>query len=232
MNSASVRQWRGRPQRRKPGWRRGPARLTGAVKRWISSLRPAHLSPIVCAAGGLALAAVGAAGTLLIGYAAPDSALARALPIADLANIRANEHLAGAHPSPHDLVEAEKESRRALALSPLDSSAWTRLAYIDALRRPPLGPQGLDALRKSYVVAPLGPDISRWRVRFALERWAALPADLQAKVEAEIDPLWWRDRDYVEGLPDQVADPAGHLAVRLEILKLHARDVMDRAKAG
>jgi hypothetical protein len=177
----------------------------------------------------VALVTALAAGAALIGYAAPESGLAKALPLSELANIRASRLLEAEHPTARQLAGAEAESRRALALSPADSEAWARLAYIDSLRHPPISAAGLEDLKRSYRVAPLGPDISRWRVRFALERWRALSPDLRTSVEAEIPPLWWRDQAYVEGLPDQVNDPDGRVAITLDLLKLRAAETVRHA---
>ena len=95
---------------------------------------------------------------------------------------RAARYLAS---EPPRFEDARSATRSALAQSPYDPSAWLRLAYIDAAEDGALDEAGVEALRRSYELLPFDQYVAIWRVRFALEHWDRLPADLRPRVKAE-----------------------------------------------
>jgi O-antigen ligase len=90
---------------------------------------------------------------------------------------------------PPDLNAARAATLRAIALSPHDTSAMARLAYIDVLAHGRLTPTGLAQFRRSYDLVPLDQSIAIWRIRFALENWQALDSTTRVKVRDEFDAL-------------------------------------------
>jgi hypothetical protein len=87
---------------------------------------------------------------------------------------------------PSDLGRAATLSARALALSPYDVAAWLRLAEIDVRAHGRLTAPGLDALARSYAVAPYNQYVAFWRIRFALDHWGELSPSLRTAVQREV----------------------------------------------
>jgi hypothetical protein len=116
---------------------------------------------------------------------------------------------------PPDLRLAEQETSRTLSQRPADAVAWARLAWIADQRGDRTAM--LQALERSYVVAPFGPDITRWRLRFAYERWSRLTPELRGLALSEL-MLASRTRPrMVEEVEGQVTDPSGRMALRLAL---------------
>jgi O-antigen ligase len=81
---------------------------------------------------------------------------------------------------------AGRQAARSYALaavrqSPTDAYAWTLLAYIDGNSA-----LGTDALEKSYLSAPMSPNLVRWRTQMVANRWDQLTPELRAKVMQEL----------------------------------------------
>jgi len=74
---------------------------------------------------------------------------------------------------------------QALLRSPDDAAAWLRLAYIDDRQNGHLGEAGLQALRRSYQAAKFDQYVDFWRIKFCLDNWSALPADVKELAHAE-----------------------------------------------
>jgi hypothetical protein len=98
--------------------------------------------------------------------------------------------------TPPDFETATGATRKALAQAPYDPSAWLRLAYIDAADGE-LGPEGLQALERSYQLLPFDQYVAVWRVRFALEHWGALSPSIRAAVKSETFAFASTSRYYV-----------------------------------
>ncbi len=119
------------------------------------------------------------------------------------------------------LGRAEAATRAELKLSPMAVDAWLRLAYIDSLKGPTLNAEGVGALEKSFLIAPLDPANCGDRDTLALNAWQDLPADLRRKVLMEIHTLW---RPPVVAHPQtliewrrRVHNPAGQFALLLSL---------------
>jgi O-antigen ligase len=91
--------------------------------------------------------------------------------------------------APAALDRAETLSRKAIALSPYDTSAMLRLAYIDTLRHGRLTAEGAEQFALSYERAPLDQAVASWRIKFALESWSQLTPQTQAAVRREFEAL-------------------------------------------
>jgi hypothetical protein len=127
---------------------------------------------------------------------------------------RANEALALQRP---DLDAASADTWAALSQAPMTASAWSRLAYIDQVRSGRLTTEGRQYLERSYAVAPLGPDITPWRVRFAYENWQYMTPDLRQSAIAELRILT-RYRGWVaKDLPAEIQNPTGRFAAGMTI---------------
>ena len=117
--------------------------------------------------------------------------------------------------SPATLASAADETRASLREAPANATAWLRLAYIDSRDADGLGADGNLALARSYGVAPLGPDDTPWRLRFAFNHWVELDRANRISV---IEELRWHvgsGRMPGEELQAAIDDPAGRLALKL-----------------
>jgi hypothetical protein len=128
---------------------------------------------------------------------------------------------------PIDRVNAaEAATRHELRLSPMATDAWLRLAYIQTLRTPGLNAVGIDALEKSFVVAPLDPVYCGDRDILALNHWPELTQDLRTKVLTEIKVTWRPPTvvhpEVIEQWRSQVHNPSGQFALALTLGAPHA----------
>lgn len=167
---------------------------------------------------GLRLALVAALGvaTLLAG-------LSLALPLGRpgawdldhprLAPVSEARAVAAAEAKPADLAEVERQTRATLTERPLDAAAWARLAWV-ADRRGDTSAM-LEALDRSYVAAPYGPEVTAWRLRFAFDRWPDLSPELRSQVRSELAVARRTRPRLVLEIETSVADPAGRMAMAL-----------------
>jgi hypothetical protein len=124
-----------------------------------------------------------------------------------------------------DRAEAARLSRQALSQFPYDTSAWLRLAYIDALDHGGLTPAGAALLKRSYDLVAIDPDVGLWRVRFALENSQALPPDVRASARAEAFALWKNpaNRGPLREMARSMINPAGRLSLALWLQRLNSQ---------
>lgn len=160
-----------------------------------------------------------------LGAATLACSLALALPLSQPASWKPDQPrhaavsdaraLAATAASPPDLDAAALATRETLADRPLDATAWARLAWIadqqgDAAAM-------LDALDRSYVAAPHGPEVTAWRLQFCLDRWSDLTPELRRQARSELMVASRTRPALVRAVKDSVSDPAGRLAVSLTI---------------
>lgn len=157
------------------------------------------------------LAAVLAGGTLLSAGAAVLTLGGKAdlLDLAPRAEERANAVLADPVP---DLAFAETQTRTALAQAPMTATAWARLAYIEQARTGRMTPAALDAMERSYAVAPFGPDVTNWRLRFLFESWTQLTPSLRTQAMDELRVLSRYRGGAARKLVEEIQNPSGRLA--------------------
>lgn len=130
-----------------------------------------------------------------------------------LATVSEARALAAADDASPDLRAVERATRATLAERPLDAAAWARLAWV-------ADQQGksadmLDALDRSYVAAPYGPEITTWRLRFALDRWSRLSPDLRQQVLAELRVAARTRPALVREVHASLSDSTGRMALTL-----------------
>ncbi|ADL00454.1 hypothetical protein [Brevundimonas subvibrioides] len=158
----------------------------------------------------LATATLVVAGAFAVSLSSPNESLADRIPLVAVSEGRAE---AAAEVQPPSLDKVRAETLKTLRQKPGDAAAWGRLAWI-ADRQGRVA-DALVALDRTYVVAPYGPDITAWRLRFAYGRWAALTPDLRRQATAELR-VAIRDRPgVVYAAEREITDPAGRLAFAL-----------------
>jgi len=156
----------------------------------------------------LAIAAVGGAGLTTAGLAWPNTISPDLAPVHEM---RADQALLAQYPQ---TIKADRESQAALAQAPAAANAWLRRAYVRQLGTRTLDAQALDYLDKSYQAAPLGPDVTRWRLRFIFEHWTEMTPALRIRAVGEMRNF----ARYHSGGPDIVRaihNPAGRWAAAL-----------------
>ena len=167
---------------------------------------------------GAAVSAISAT-WLLVAVAFPNWSATRHVPILAASEARAVASTAEASSAAgRDLARAD--TMRSLRLSPYNSWAWCRLAYIDVQRNGVLGPDGLQALEMSYKAAPLGPSVTRWRLTFLFNHWGGLTPELRMQAQRELKARGPLARDLVKLLLDHVDDPSGSLALTLMLARM------------
>jgi hypothetical protein len=136
------------------------------------------------------------------------------IPSTSISEARARSASLDARP---DLVRAEAETLRTLSQRPADAVAWARLAWIADQKADPAGM--LLALERSYTVAPFGPEITRWRLRFAYDRWGRLTPELRQLASAELAMTSKTRPALVEDVVDEIDDASGLMAARLTLTR-------------
>lgn len=141
-------------------------------------------------------------------------------PPAPMAAVTEARAVAAAAADPPDLGAAERLTRQTLAEKPGDGAAWARLAWIavgagDA-------PAMLEALDRSYAVAPYGPDITAWRLRFAYGRWRELTPELRRLASEELSVTARHRPRVANAALSDITDPAGRLAFELTVRRARA----------
>ena len=162
----------------------------------------------MAAVGALAISAASSAAITTAGLTWPTTIAPNLAPVHEM---RADHAIAARYPQ---TVIADRESQAALVQAPTTATAWLRRAYVRQLDAQPLDAQALDYVAKSYQAAPLGPDITRWRLRFVFEHWPEMTPDLRAQAVTEMRNF----ARYHGGGPDIVRaihNPAGRWSAAL-----------------
>jgi hypothetical protein len=127
---------------------------------------------------------------------------------------------------------AAQATEASLRRAPLSAEAWTRMAYLRQPEGDLPSTAALEDLSMSYVAAPLGPDISRWRIRYLFENWPSLSPSLRLKALAELRNFAHFHRGS-GALSASVDNPAGRMAANLAIRQGYADAENEaQAKAG
>lgn len=114
------------------------------------------------------------------------------------------------------LDAAARESRSALRRqAPMTAHAWGRIAWASFETDGGFSPRVVEALERSYDVAPFGPDITRWRLNFLLNHWAEAPPGLRDRALEELRVYARRRPGQARSLQDAVIDPGGRMAIAL-----------------
>jgi hypothetical protein len=163
----------------------------------------------------------------------PTGWAAGAVVLAPSEEARAQRLLNPARSRAPAIAAGRAAAERALAQGPTRATAWLDLAYAETLRAGALTNPAREALRRSWIFEPLGPDNSQWRVRFAFEHWSELTPDLRDSALAEARAVWRTGHyaDMTQALSD-VRDPAGRLAAVLLFNELSHQAERDQRKRG
>lgn len=172
----------------------------------------------------LAGATLGLSLALSAAVASPNLTLLSALPLVGPREACADRLARAGQPA-----ASAAESRAALDASPAAASAWLRLAWLDSQGSAGLTPRARDAIERSYAVAPLGPDVSPWRLAFLLDRWRDLPPALRSQALAEMRAMQGRQPEAFHIIATSVHDPAGRLAAAMADKSPH-NSVADKAR--
>ena len=159
----------------------------------------------------LAVVAAGAAALVLVSSAG-GAATAWPLPSAGAYAARAEAALlTGA--GPNALSAAQAATRSELALAPRSVDAQLRLAMIATARDGGLTVGALNALKASYRLSRIDPDLWRPRIAFALEHWTELDDAARILVRDEISVTsHHRDAQAVRDTILAVSNPTGRFA--------------------
>ncbi|MFN3523125.1 MAG: hypothetical protein ACK4YQ_12825 [Phenylobacterium sp.] len=199
-----------------------------AASATARTVRPS-VQPRVALAAALAAATALAAGLGAWAVARPLGGLAAVSPLAGVHDARAAAHMKAILGS-EDLDEAEREARMTLAQSPAQASAWVRLAYVETWRHRRVTPEALRNISRSYKVSPLGPDVSRARVKFALEAWPELPRALQDQALVELETMRWRKPEEAGRLVQGIVDLQGRLVGGMALADADAKAALRRTR--
>lgn len=151
----------------------------------------------------------------VIALASPQARWSPLSGLAPAREARAYSLSAPADATPETLMQAALETRASLREAPANATAWLRLAYLDSRDAGGLGPDGNQALARSWAVAPFGPDDTAWRLTFAFNHWAALsPSNRRAALD---ELRVTQGRAGTQRLPETVRDPTGRLALLLSL---------------
>jgi len=154
-----------------------------------------------------------AATTLMSGAALAIGAGSPATPLPVLAGLgvgaEARADLAATSPET-PAAEAMAADRAAIKAAPLSAAAWLRIAYIKSRDGRPLDAEALDAIERSYSVAPFGADVTGWRLTFLYDHWGELTPQIRAEATQEHTTLiaWQQPVWNI----DSINDPAGRMA--------------------
>ncbi|QTC91485.1 hypothetical protein [Brevundimonas goettingensis] len=125
-----------------------------------------------------------------------------------------------------DPAEALRANRASLNAAPMAAAGWLRIAWLQTRDGSPLNAEGLDALEKSYTVAPFGPDVTVWRLNFLYEHWNELTPKLREEASHEtVMGLGWRLD------ASKISNPSGRLAASLNQVQQTRRYQEAQARA-
>lgn len=116
---------------------------------------------------------------------------------------------------PVDLAEVRRQTLQSLSERPTDATAWARLAWVASEEGDIEGTR--EALDKSYVAAPYGPEITAWRLRFAFGMWGRLTPEIRRQALSELSMTAETRPRLIQDVRADVVDPAGRWAIDLTL---------------
>lgn len=119
----------------------------------------------------------------------------------------------------------ERESERA----PADAAPALKRAYADWRQAGSLDAAAAEALRRSYVLEPLGPDATPWRLQFIFNNWSSAPPDVRQLALRELETAFPRHGWALRHLPLQVSDASGRMVAILTFQRLRAEQKRSEA---
>ncbi len=165
---------------------------------------------ILLAVGTVAL---GAAALISTGVSTDRPSAVPLLPVARAYAVQAEARLKGHPPTAQDYAFAESATAQELRLAPRSVDAYLRIAAIEVARDGGLTVKALNALRSSYALSPIDPDLWQGRIAFALEHWTELDDATRLSVRDEISATAHnRDAQKVHDTIMGVSNPTGQFA--------------------
>lgn len=116
-----------------------------------------------------------------------------------------------------DATAAAKAVDAGLALAPTAATSWLRIADLEVRQAGQLTPRAVEALERSYDAAPLGPDVTAWRLTFLFERWGETTPNLRARALAEMHAWAGRKGSPAPAMVEGLRNPAGRLAAQMAL---------------
>lgn len=99
--------------------------------------------------------------------------------------------------------------------APAEAMMSLQRAFLESLKPGALNESAINAIRRSYILEPLGPDATVWRLRFVFNHWAAMPQDVRENARAELNAAFPRHGWAMRELPQTVNDPTGRMVATL-----------------
>jgi O-antigen ligase len=207
-----------------------PARSSGfeGGMRWTRSV-PAATAMVI---GALVFVFGGSAFASLSGL---DGNTPRLLPIAAVYGKQADRLLGASSDIPVAVrARAAELTYHELSLDPASATGWLRLAYIRSLEQPANQSEISDLVEKSFLVAPLDPDVLEWRTRFCLEHWDRVSTAVRGDVLAQARISWsiWPQKMLLAKMPATIANPAGRLSIGMAIIGFQSEEQAANSAAG
>ena len=147
----------------------------------------------------------------------------RLLPLSAVYAHQAQEILNNSDSRGGDISYVKALTTRELELSPARADGWLRLAMIAVMEKQSNAKVSA-LLDKSYLVAPLDPQIFPARTRFVLEHWDQISIGVRKETLDAVRAGWmsWIEKQEILYLAKRIANPSGRLAIALEVEKLSA----------
>jgi hypothetical protein len=150
------------------------------------------------------------------------------LPISAIYAYRAEQLLQSAEANndatDENISAAQSLTQQELLLSPARADGWVRLAIIASINHG-TSAEISQLLDRSFLVAPLDPQIFLQRTYFIFENWDKISSSVRQEVLAQVRVGWnnWIGRDEILRLGKIVHNPSGRFALKFEITQLSSR---------
>ena len=114
----------------------------------------------------------------------------------------------------------ESRARRDILDQPADASAWLELAWAASLDDGQLTQDANMAIARSYVLAPMGPEVTLWRLTFVFDHWASVSPEVRELALAEFKGVYPRRGWTLDGLAPTIQDPTGRMVAMMTARRL------------
>lgn len=121
------------------------------------------------------------------------------------------------------LAWAEAETVR----RPADPTPWLTMAWIQASTSTTLTPSANAALLRSYQLAPLGPEVTLWRLAFIFDHWSSASPAVRASALRELRVVYPQKGWDIEALARTAVDPTGRMIATLASKRLRTIERLD-----
>lgn len=136
--------------------------------------------------------------------------------------------------SAQDSAQAQLWARRALQVAPARPENWLLLARACQMQDGYVSARVVDAIRKSYAIAPLSPNAHEWRLAYVYTNWGAMPRDIRLSARNEILTYSTRGagKAYLRRLLAMTVDPDARLGLGLLSFRRQTEDQLRDMEAG